>query len=131
VTLYDRTNPTIKGKPKNLLPTISVRNVRQLLYDLPYLQKKIMIKVDPAYLFNFQHAVWIFKGQDGPLRKDLKKGAKTLKKGRMLSIKSKHQIFLASFAWLYIFPEEVLPGQRTETTYCNCFLICCFLVLNH
>jgi hypothetical protein len=81
VTLYDRTNPTIKGKPKNLLPTISVRNV-QLLYDLPYLQKKIMIKVDPAYLFNFQHALWIFKGQDGPLRKDLKKGAKTLKKGQ-------------------------------------------------
>jgi hypothetical protein len=65
----------IKGKPNNLLPAISLRNVRQLLHDLPYLQKKNMIKVDPAYLLNFQYALWIFKGQDGPLKKTLKKGA--------------------------------------------------------
>jgi hypothetical protein len=44
--------------------TISLRNVPRLLYDLPYLQKKNMIKVDPASHQLFQYAHWIFKRQD-------------------------------------------------------------------
>jgi hypothetical protein len=43
---------------------ISLRNVPLLLYDLPYLQKKNMIQVDPASHQLFQYAHWIFKRLD-------------------------------------------------------------------